>query len=215
MNINPQYVWIAVAAVVALAVIGFIAAAVRRSQSQRLQEHFGTEYDRTLAATGDRAAAERELKNRAAEVKGLQIRPLTAQQREEYRLDWKRIEGHFVDRPTTAVIEADELIGDVMTTRGYPVADFEQHAAYLSVEHPGVIEHYRAGHAVIDAHSRGTASTEDLRQAMLHYGSLFQELVGSGGTDTPRTIVASSELPATPRERLASQVAREEEEARR
>src|SRR5260221_9333915 len=113
MNINPEYVWIAVAAMVALAVIGFLAAAVRRSQSQRLQKHFGAEYDRTLAATGDRAAAERELKNRAAEVKGLVIRPLTAQQREEYRLDWKRIEGHFVDRPTTAVIEADELIGDV------------------------------------------------------------------------------------------------------
>jgi hypothetical protein len=215
MNINPQYIWIAVSAVGALVVIGLIAASVRRSQSQRLQNHFGAEYDRMVTATGDRAAAERELKNRTEEVKSLEIQPLTAAQRSEYRADWKRIEGHFVDRPTTALIEADELIGDVMRTRGYPMADFERHAAHLSVEHPGVVEHYRAGHAVIDAHARGTASTEDLRQAMLHYGSLFQELVGTGGTDVARTIVASSELPTTPRERLADRIAREEGEARR
>jgi hypothetical protein len=215
MNINPQYIWIAVAAVGALVVVGLAMAGMRRSRSDRLQKHFGSEYDRAVAATGDRAAAERVLMDRAKEVKSLEIRPLTPAQRDEYRADWKRVEGHFVDRPTTAVIEADELISDVMLTRGYPMADFEQHAAHLSVEHPGVVEHYRAGHAMIDAQAAGTASTEDLRQAMLHYGSLFQELVGSGGTDTPRTIVASSELPPTPRERLAGQIAREEEEARR
>lgn len=211
MNINPQYMWIAIATVGALVVIGFVAIGMRRSRSERLQKHFGAEYNRTVEATGDRAAAERALIQRSEEVKSFDIRPLTATQRDEYQADWKRIQGHFVERPTAALVEADELIGDVMRTRGYPIADFEQHATHLSVEHPGVVEHYRAGHAAIDAQTRGTASTEDLRQAMLHYSALFQELVGSGGTDVPRTIVASSEIPATPRERVVTQIAREDE----
>src|SRR5260221_2071043 len=136
MNVNPQYIWVAVAAIGALVVMGLVAAGVRRSRSARLQKHFGAEYNRTLEATGDRASAERELMHRAEEVKSFEIHALTATQREEYRADWLRIESHFVDRPTTAVVEADELITDVMQTRGYPIADFEQHASHLSVEHP-------------------------------------------------------------------------------
>ncbi len=212
MNVNPQYIWIAVAAIGALVVMGLVAAGVRRSRSARLQKHFGAEYNRTLEATGDRASAERELMHRAEEVKSFEIHALTATQREEYRADWLRIESHFVDRPTTAVVEADELITDVMQTRGYPIADFEQHATHLSVEHPRVVEHYRAGHAAI---ASGKASTEDLRQAMMHYDSLFQELVGTGGTDVAQEIVPKSEVAATSRERVAERVAREEGEVRR
>ena len=214
MNLNPQYMWIAIAAVGALAVIGMIMVGVRRSRTDRLQKHFGAEYDRTIEATGDRAAAERVLAHRTEEVKSFNIQPLTAMQRDRYRADWKGVEAHFVERPTTAVIEADELIVDVMRTRGYPIADFEQQAARLSVEHPNVVEHYRAGHAAIDVPAGGTPSTEDLRQAMLHYSALFQDLVGSGGTDIPKEIVANREVAATPRERVAERIAREDDARR-
>ncbi len=192
-NINPQYIWIAVTALAALVVIGLVASAVRSAQSRRLREHFGSEYNRTVEATGSKAAAERELAGRAKEVKQLDIRPLTAAERERYRIDWKRIEARFVDHPTVALSEAEELIDNVMRVRGYPVADFESHAAHLSVQHPNVVEHYRAGHAVLE---RGTASTEEQRQAMLHFRTLFDDLVGRGGTDVAQEIAIQQEVAA-------------------
>jgi hypothetical protein len=100
------------------------------------------------------------------------------------------------------VVEADELVIDIMRARGYPVADFEKHAEFLSVKHPRVVEHYRAGHAVIDAHGRGAASTEELRQAMLHYRVLFEDLVGFGGEDVEQPISASAELSDSRPERV-------------
>jgi hypothetical protein len=175
-NIDPQVLWIAGAVIAAVVIIFAIAAGVRRSRSERLREHFGSEYDHTLRATGSRTAAEEELVARAEEVKTFDIRPLSAAERDRYTGDWTKIEQQFVNRPTTAVVEADELITDVMRTRGYPMADFETHAAHLSVKHPRVVEHYRAGHSLIDKHG----STEDLRQAMLHYRALFDELVNEG-----------------------------------
>jgi len=175
-NIDPQVLWIAGAVVAALVIILAIAAGVRRSRTEKLREHYGNEYDRTVRAAGSRTAAEQELVSRAEEVKTFDIRPLTAAERNRFTNDWTRIEQQFVSRPTTAVVEADEVITDVMRTRGYPMADFETHAAHLSVKHPRVIEHYRAGHALIDKHG----STEDLRQAMLHYRALFDELVNEG-----------------------------------
>jgi hypothetical protein len=211
MSLNPQYLGIAVTALIALAVIGLIAAGVRRAQSERLREHFGTEYNRTLKAAGSRTAAERELVNRAEEVKSFDIHPLMAVERDSYRHEWKAIEARFVDRPTTAVVQADELIDSVMRARGYPMAEFEEHAVHLSVQHPKVVEHYRAGHAVM---SRGAATTEDLRKAMLHYHALFEELVGMGGTDVAQDIVTQSEVAARPRQ-TAERIEREEEELRR
>jgi len=175
-NIDPQVLWIAGAAVAALVIILAITAGMRRSRTEKLREHYGSEYDRTMRAAGSRSAAEQELVSRAEEVKTFDIRPLTAAERNGFTNDWTRIEQQFVSRPTTAVVEADEVITDVMRTRGYPMADFETHAAHLSVKHPRVIEHYRAGHALIDKHG----STEDLRQAMLHYRALFDELVNEG-----------------------------------
>jgi hypothetical protein len=195
MNVTPQMIWIAAAVVAGLVIIFAIAAGVRRSRSAQLRDHFGTEYDHTVQRAGSRTAAEQELVARAEEVKSFEIRPLSAAERDRYREEWRAIEQRFVDRPTTAVVEADELVADVMRARGYPMADFEKHAAHLSVKHPRVIDHYRAGHAVIDEHARGKASTEDLRQAMLHYRALFEDLANDGA-DVQRDVPVAYEAPA-------------------
>jgi len=211
MNINPQWIWIAAAAVAVLLIIGLIAAGVRRSRRAALRDHFGREYDRTVEVAGSRTRAEEELVARAEEAKSFDIRPLTASERDRYRDDWRRIEARFVDRPTTAVVEADELITDVMRTRGYPITDFEKHAALISVKHPGVVEHYRAGHAIIDG---GSPSTEDLRQAVLHYRALFEELVNDGGgadIERPISTVREDER----RRAVDRDIVREEERPRR
>lgn len=190
-NINPEVLWIAGAIVAALVIIFAVSAGVRRARTARLRDHFGNEYDRTVRAAGSRTAAEEQLVSRAEEVKTFDIRPLTAAERDRYTSDWTRIEQQFVNRPTTAVVEADELITDVMRTRGYPMADFETHAAHLSVKHPRVVEHYRAGHSLIDKHG----STEDLRQSMLHYRALFDELVNEG-VDVQRDVPKEYETTA-------------------
>jgi len=194
---NSQVMMVAIGiAVVALVAIALWAVA-RRSKSEQLREHFGSEYDRTMKETGSRSAAEENLVARAEEVKAFNIRALTTAERDRYVIDWKKIEAHFVERPTTAVIEADELVELVMRTRGYPMADFEKDADLLSVKHPRVVDHYRAGRAMIDSHGRGTASTEDLRQAMLHYRALFEDLVGTT-TDVAQPLTAVREIEQTP-----------------
>ena len=210
-SIDPQVLWIAGAVVAALVIFLAIAAGVRRARTARLREHFGSEYDRTVEHAQSRTAAEQQLVSRAEEVKSLDIRPLTAAERDRYTADWRRIEQRFVERPTTAVVEADELATDVMRTRGYPMADFETHAAHLSVKHPRVVENYRAGHALIDKHG----STEDLRQAMLHYRSLFEELVNDG-VDVEREVPVAYESQADRERRrlFTSGETREEERPR-
>jgi hypothetical protein len=202
MPANPQWIWIALAAVAALVVIGLIASGVRRSRTAQLREHYGTEYDHAVKHARNRTAAEEALLARASEVKQFDIRPLNASERDRYRSEWQKVETQFINRPAMAVVEADELVADVMRARGYPIAEFEKHAEYLSVKHPRVVEHYRAGHAVIDAHGRGAASTEELRQAMLHYRVLFEDLVGFGGEDVEQPISASSELSESRPERV-------------
>ena len=208
---NIQMIWIAVAVVAALVIILAIAAGARRARTTELREHFGNEYERTVAKAGSRTAAEDLLVSRAEEVKTFDIRPLTAAERDRYTADWARMEQRFVDRPTTAVIEADELVTDVMRTRGYPMADFEKYTEHLSVKHPRVVEHYRAGHALIE--KRG--STEDLRQAMLHYRALFEELVNDG-VDVQREVPVAYESPADRERRrlFTSSETREEERPR-
>jgi len=194
---NPQVLMFLIGiAVIVVIGIAFWAVA-RRSQSEQLRDHFGSEYDRTVKEAGSRTAAEENLIARAEEAKTFNIRPLTTTERDRYTSDWEKIEAHFVDRPTTAVIEADELVELVMRTRGYPMGDFEKDADLLSVKHPRVVEHYRAGHAIIDSHGRGTASTEDLRQAMLHYRALFEDLAGVT-TDVARPVSAVREVEEKP-----------------
>lgn len=188
MAIDPQWIWIGLIALAVLVAVGLIARASRRSRTLALRDQFGPEYDHAVRSAGNRKRAEHELLARAEEVKTFQIAPLGAADRERYVRDWKKVEQHFVERPTMAVAEADELVADVMRVMGYPMGDFEKHAAHLSVTHPRVVEHYRAGHRVIGG-APGSASTEDLRQAMLHYRALFEELIGE------RRDVAASDIP--------------------
>lgn len=194
MAIDPQLIWIALIALAVLVAIGLIVRAARRSRTIALRDKFGNEYDRTVRTAGSRKRAESDLLARAEEVKSFEIVPLSAADRERCLRDWRRVEQHFLERPTMAVAEADEVVADVMRLMGYPMGDFEKHAAHLSVTHPRVVEHYRSGHRVISG-TPGGASTEDLRQAMLHYRALFEELVGgSGGRDVVRDVPRANEV---------------------
>lgn len=155
----------------------------RKARSEELRERFGPEYDRTVTDAG-RSDGERELKQRAERVDKLEIRELSSDERNEYSRRWKDVQAEFVDRPETAIAEADTLVQEVMAARGYPVSDFEQRAADLSVQHAGVIDHYRQGHDIAEAHRQTPRSTEELRQAMIHYRALFSELLGEVATHT-------------------------------
>ena len=142
-----------------------------------------------VAETGDRWRAEAALENRAKRVKSLPLRVLTPAERQHFLEAWHEIQGQFVDDPNGSFIEADRLIAKLMSTRGYPVADFEQRAADISVDHPEVVENYRGGHRVVLKDAQGRAGTEDLRQGMIHYRTLFEDLVGQPEyTQTGRTV---------------------------
>src|SRR5919204_1297278 len=173
----PGLVWalIAIGAVVILAAMVWTAVAKRRTQG--LQRRFGPEYDRTVGAADKKREAEAELAARAERRDELEIRPLTSAARERYVLEWRHVQTQFVDDPTGAVHAADVLIQSVMKDRGYPMDDFEQRVADVSVDHPHVVENYREGHRLARASATGDGTTEDLRQAMRHYRALFEELV--------------------------------------
>jgi hypothetical protein len=171
--------WIAVAVVVvAVLVVGVILWS-RSRRSEHLKDRFGREYDRTLEAKGGKAEAEAELAQREKRVEKLDIRPLDAGERREFLKRWDDVQARFVDDPPRAVAFADALLGDVMKARGYPISDFDQRAGDISVDHPVVVEHYHKAHEIAVRHQRGEASTEDLRQAMIHYRALFDNLVGA------------------------------------
>jgi hypothetical protein len=192
-NIDPLWIWIGLGVVGVLIVAALFARGARRSRTDSLRETFGSEYDHAVKTHG-RTKAERELVGRAEEVKNIEIRPLTAADVSRYRDDWARIEARFVERPTTAVVEAEELIDGIMRAQNYPIGDFERHAAHLSVRHPRVVEHYRAGHAAIDANKDGRSTTEELRQAMLHFRALITELLGAGAGDVVRDVPVQHEV---------------------
>jgi hypothetical protein len=215
MAIDPMWIWIAVGAAAVLLVVMLLSRGARRSRSAALREQYGTEYDHAVRNAKNRKHAEHDLISRRDEVKQYDIRPLNAGEREQYRGEWKRLELRFLERPTTAVAEADELVADIMRVQGYPVGDFEQHAAHLSVKHPRIVEHYRKGHQVLGG-APGSASTEDLRQALLHYRALFDELIGTGAsTDVARDIPRDNEVSAVPvRDRDRNVIARGEDRRR-
>lgn len=173
--------------IAALVIIAILIAAVwwysMRQRSAKLRERFGPEYERTVAEKGDTRRAEDELTDRQKRVSQLDIRPLAADERRRFNDEWRAVQARFVDDPSTAVGDADTLVGRVMEARGYPVGDFEQRAADVSVDHPTVLEHYRAAHEIALRHAQGQASTEDLRQAMVDYRALFAELL-----EEPRTV---------------------------
>jgi hypothetical protein len=175
---TTQMAVIIAVAVAVVAVIG-ISVAMRKRRTQKLRSQFGgAEYTRAVKEGGSQRKAEAELANRAERVEGLHIRPLAPADRARFVESWSKVQARFVDGPGSAVTDADQLLGDVMSTRGYPVSSFEQRAADISVDHPLVLEHYRSAHEGALRQSQGQASTEDLRQAMIHYRTLFQELVG-------------------------------------
>jgi len=173
----PTWGWIviAIAAVVVLAAIAWSAYSGRRRKG--LQERFGSEYDRTVADAPSRREAESDLAERQKRREELEVRPLEPEARDRYASEWHNTQAKFVDDPEAAVGDADRLIQQVMRDRGYPVEDFDQRAADLSVDHPEVISNYRAAHGISVANERGNASTENLRTAMVHYRALFEELL--------------------------------------
>jgi hypothetical protein len=166
---------------VAVIVVGAIALllVLRKRRTRRLRAQFGgAEYERALAAGGSQRKGEAGLEARAERVDALHIRPLAAGDRARFAGLWLKIQARFVDGPGGAVMEADQLLRDVMSARGYPTTAFEQQAADVSVDHPMAIENFRKGHEIALRQSHGQATTEDLRQAMIHYRTLFEDLVG-------------------------------------
>ena len=180
------WIIVAVVVVIALAALGWMW--MRMQRSKRLQGRFGPEYERTLERSGDAGAAEAELREREQRHDQFDIRPLRPEAQREYAARWRDVQARFVDKPAAATNDADALIGEAMGERGYPVEDFEQRAADLSVDHPDVVENYRAAHRVALANSRQQASTEDLRQAMVHYRALFERLIGAAEPEGDRTM---------------------------
>lgn len=154
---------------------------MKRRRSGHLQSQFGPEYERALKETGDKRKAETELEQREMRVQKLAIRPLERADRDRFTKDWRRTQAEFVDDPMGSITHADVLLQEVMSARGYPVENFEQVAADISVDHPTVVQNYRSGHDIAVRHQRGDAGTEDLRQAMIHYRELFDELVTDEG----------------------------------
>lgn len=177
-----QNAWIIIAVIVVAALVVGAVIWSRRRRSEHLRQHFGPEYERAVEAKGDRAKAEAELAEREKRVEKLNIRPLEPLERREFVARWDDVQARFVDDPPRAVAFADALLGDVMKTRGYPVSDFDQRAGDISVDHPLVVDHYHKAHDIAVRQERGQASTEDLRQAMIHYRALFDNLVGAAAT---------------------------------
>jgi hypothetical protein len=151
---------------------------MRQRRTHELQERFGPEYEEAIDRAGSRREAESELKERRKRVEKLNIVDVPREEAEEFSAEWESLQARFVEAPSEAITQADALVARVMGRRGYPVADFEQRAADISVDHSQVVSEYREARAIAVANSNGEASTEDLREAMLHYRALFTELLG-------------------------------------
>ena len=177
--------WI-ILAIVVLVIVGVALWAMRRRQTAQLKDRFGPEYDRTVAESGGEREARADLRAREQRREQLDIQPLSPERREQYGTAWREVQATFVDGPSRAVREADLLVVRVMQDRGYPMEEFEQRAADVSVDHPEVVENYRAAHAISMKNEQRTASTEDLRQAMVHYRALFQDLLGDEDSPDPQ-----------------------------
>jgi len=180
---SDQAILITVVAV--LAAMSLVAWAVwaesKRRRARALHERFGPEYAQARQEYGRQA--EQELEKRVRRVNRLHLRPLRAEARDEFAVAWRSTQARFVDDPRLAVAEADRLITDVMEARGYPMADFERRAADISVEHPRVVSDYRTAHAIAERSGRGDTTTEDLREAMVHYKAMFQDLLSVGSRE--------------------------------
>ncbi len=172
---DPRWIALAAGVVVIIAVVFWLYVRKRRGTTADLRQKFGPEYDRAVLAHGSKAEA--KLVDREKRVEMLNIRDLDALEHERYSKQWQAVQSRFVDSPKGAIVEADDLVSSVMKVRGYPVADFDQRAADISVDHPRVVENYRSAHQIAIRAGKEGATTEELRTAMIHYRSLFEELV--------------------------------------
>jgi hypothetical protein len=178
LSMSQQALIILAVAAFAVVVVGLALMSRSRRRTVSLREHFGPEYDRVVHAVGDPRKAEAELDARQRRVEKLHIRPLPEAELDRYHDAWNDVQARFVEDPKRAVAEADDLVGDVMKARGYPVTDFDQRVADVSVDHPRVVTHYRAAHQIAQRSDAGQADTEELRQALIHYRALFEDLLG-------------------------------------
>ena len=180
MNLNlldPKLIVLAAVVILVIAVLAWLYVRKRRSTTEDLRKKFGPEYDRAVEVHGAGRKAESKLQDREKRVDKLNIRDLDSMEHERFSKRWESVQSRFVDSPKEAVAEADDLVSSVMKARGYPVSDFDQRAADISVDHPRVVENYRSAHAMALRVGKDQATTEELRTAMIHYRSLFEELV--------------------------------------
>ena len=182
-------VLVGIIVVLAIIVIAAIVISRRRHRSTHLKQQFGPEYERALQQHGNAAKAEAALAEREERVHKFTIRELPATDRAAYADEWAAVQRRFVDDPSMAVSEADRLVNRVMTARGYPMGDFDRRAEDISVNYPGVVQNYRSACEIVARHSSGRASTEDLRQAMVYYRSLFDELLGTTSATSDATVL--------------------------
>jgi FtsZ-interacting cell division protein ZipA len=179
MNMIDTQTWMIIAGVVVVLAMIAIGAwlVVRRKHSHKLQEHFGSEYDRTVNEAGSRAKGESDLKAREKRVEKLDILPLAPAEAARFSEAWQALQGRFVDNPKGVVVQAEQLVRELMAKRGYPMGDFERRAGDISVDHPDVVANYRSAQAIAVREQQGSADTEDLRKAVVHYRALFDELL--------------------------------------
>jgi hypothetical protein len=171
-------------AIAAVVILALVAIAVwlwsQKQQSRRLEQRFGPEYKRAVDQFGSRPKAEAELMSREKRVEKLSIVPLAPADADRFSQEWKVLQGRFVDNPKGVLLEADQLVRELMLKRGYPMGDFERRAADISVDHPAVVDHYRSAQEIAARDRKGEADTEDLRKAVVHYRALFDDLLEVG-----------------------------------
>lgn len=185
-----------------LIVLGIAIAAIlllaQKRRSNQLRKHFGPEYDHALGGFGERRAAERALAERTRRVDKLQIHPLAPERRDALWAQWQQVQARFVDDPAAVLDEAHRLLSTVLREQGYPTGRFEEEVELVSVHHPATVQHYRAAHELAEQRARGRQATEELRQAMIHYRALFEDLMNLG---VPRELHApNSHAPEVRRE---------------
>ena len=191
--------------IVVLVIIAAIVYGVQAGRRKKLQSTFGPEYDRVVADTGNRTEAEKELREREKRHAGLELKELSPESQQRYRAAWEEVQIQFVDNPSDAVGTADELVTRLITERGYPTAEYDERLADLSVEHANTLQHYREAHGISERNAAGQASTEDLRQALVHYRALFADLLGTDPVSTtPGTTTSEPDDEPAPAPRRAT-----------
>ncbi|MDT8067376.1 MAG: hypothetical protein ROO76_04345 [Terriglobia bacterium] len=175
--LDPKLIALVVGAILIIAVFAWLYVRKRRNTTAELRQKFGPEYDRAVQQHGSERKAETKLTDREKRVEKLTLRDLDPMEQDRFSKQWHEVQSRFVDSPKGAVAEADDLVSSLMKARGYPVSDFDQRAADISVDHPRVVANYRSAHEIALRAGKDVATTEDLRTAMIHYRSLFEELM--------------------------------------